>query len=247
MARAKKKFDICHEDMSNVKRLAKKRFTKHDLIGVEPLNERQNQLWQMYYENTPLIVQRGYAGVGKTFSALYLAFTQVLDYSTHYDQVIIVRSAVETRGQGFLPGELEDKEEPYKTPYRAAVDELFHYNQPYDNLEALGYLKFMTTSYLRGVNINNAIIIVDEINNMDYKEISTVITRCGKNSRIILMGDEAQEDLSRIRQQTGMPRLLNVLKNMPYDMVGIVDYKPEDIVRSGLVQEFVMADLNTPY
>lgn len=248
MAKAKRKrLNTETESPLSQKRLAINSFTQHDLIKLSPCNPRQKKLWKAFREDVKLILLRGYPGTGKTYSSLWLALDEVFRAESKYKQVVIIRSAVETRGQGFLPGELDEKEEPYKALYRDIVDELIvSYNRSWDNVQAVGKLKFMTTTHLRGKTIDDAIILVDEINNMDWKELHTVITRCGKNSRMILMGDEAQEDLSRIRQVTGMPRLKNVLMNMPSDLCEQIDFKVEDILRSGLVQEFVMADLNTP-
>jgi predicted ribonuclease YlaK len=232
----------------NVRELGnRKKFHPKDLISFVPLNPRQQQLWQSYYSGTPLIFLSGYPGVGKTFCALYLAFSEVLDSGNQYDKVVIVRSAVPTRSQGFLPGELEEKEEPYKTPYRAIVDELFVYNSPFDNLVQLKYLEFLTTSFIRGITIKNAVIVVDEINNFDWKELKSVITRCDESSRILLMGDESQEDLSRIRQTNGIPRLRQVVHNMPMARWDIIDFKIEDIVRSGLIQDFIISDMEIPH
>jgi phosphate starvation-inducible protein PhoH len=245
MGKPRLKYSSEHEtNIEQLTKCAKKKFTPKDLYAVQPKTEGQNKLWRAYWENTPVIINSGYAGTGKTFLSLHLAFQQVFDVSTHYDKVVIVRSSVQTRNKGFLPGDSDEKNAPIEALYGSICNELISYNKPYDNLKALGYLEFMDTAFIRGITFRNAIVVVDEAANMDYEELSTVITRIGENSRIIICGDVRQDDLKRNRETSGFAKFLEVVKGMPYDTVETVEYKFDDIVRSELVKYFIEAEVN---
>lgn len=224
---------------------------KHtDLIKLEPRNKNQHKFSQYYYDqNIPLIFLNGYAGTGKTFLALHAALTQVLDESTHYERVLIVRSAVESgQSQGFLPGDMDDKNAPYELPYKMLLrEDLFKEENPlhFHQLKMLGKIDFGTVNYLRGITLKNTVIIVEEIQNMDYQELHTIITRFGNGSRLILTGDIRQDDLERKRKKSGLPHLLDVLNNMPYEYHKIVDFEKGDIVRDELVKQFIISDYDT--
>lgn len=243
MGKPKQKFSSEFEtDPQNVRTLSKKKFNPKDLHPVQPKTAGQNKLWQAYWENTPVIINSGFAGTGKTFCALHLAFQQVFDDSTHYKKVVLIRSSVQTRNKGFLPGTDEEKNAPLEALYASICDELIQFKRSYDNLKALGKLEFMDTAFIRGKTFRNSIIILDEAANMDYDELSSVITRLGENSRILICGDVRQNDLKRNRETSGFAQFLEVVKQMPYDMVSTITYTQDDIVRSKLVKAFIEAD-----
>lgn len=243
MAKPKQKFNVNEESEADAKVLGnRKKFTTHDLVSFQPKTENQKKFLEMYYSQVPVIACTGSAGVGKTAVAFYAALTEVFDESTEYEQIIMVRSAVETRKQGFLPGELALKNEPYEAPYKALTEQFVKYKSGYEHLKALGYYQFLTTSYLRGITLDNSIVICEEFQNYDYDELSTLMTRLGINSRIIFTGDDKQNDLKRQREKSGYSKFLKVLDGMPYEMVGRVQYTVDDVVRSGVVKSFLIAD-----
>jgi len=168
--------------------------------------------------------------------------SEVFDETTEFKKLVIVRSAVETRSIGFLPGDLSEKTEPYETPYRDLINSMLTYNTPYDNLKALGYLDFMLTTHIRGITLDNTIMVIDEVQNMDEKEILSVLTRLGVYSKVVICGDSKQDDLFRQRFKSGFDYLLKLQKNLNSNITAMVDYTTDDIVRSDIVREILIAD-----
>lgn len=219
----------------------RKHWTKHDIRSVRPLTDNQHEMFQQYFQGDNLVAY-GSSGTGKTFLALYLAMCDVLDGNKPQDHVMIVRSAVTTRDLGFLPGTLEEKVALFEMPYRDIMSELFGRVNTYDNMKEANLVRFLTTSYIRGVTWDNAIIIVDEGQNMTEHEINSVMTRVGNNSRIIFTGDLLQDDLGsgKRSEKTGMKRLLKVIKKM--DEFSSVGFTTKDIVRSEFVKSWIIAN-----
>ena len=138
----------------------KKKWTHHDLLNVKPLTHNQENMFHQYCRGDQLCVY-GSAGTGKTFLALYLALCDVLQREMSQDRLIIVRSAVTTREIGYMPGTLEEKVSLYETPYRDILAELFQRPTAYDDLKACGLVTFVTTSFVRGLTWDDAIIVID--------------------------------------------------------------------------------------
>lgn len=224
--------------------LNKKTFSVHDLKSIKAKTEPQVQFFDAYYQRqVPIICQIGSAGTGKTAIALYAALSEVLDNSTYYDKIVIIRSAVQARDIGFLKGTEEEKNEAYEAPYVALCDELLKYKtNNYTNLKEKNLIEFENTSFLRGQTFNNTIVIADEIQSMSYHELSTICTRLGYNSRLILCGDMKQNDLHKKGDVSGLPRFLRVLERMSCVSAQQIEYRPEHIVRSGIVKEFLIAE-----
>lgn len=219
-------------------------YSLSDLRTFEPLTDNQALLQQLYKDGFSLMCD-GVAGVGKTFCVMNLAFADVLDESTPYDKVVIVRTAVSTRDIGFLPGDESQKLEVLEKPYYGICDEIFG-NKSKNNYKALknnNYIEFMSSSFIRGLTIKNAIVIVDECQNFNYHELKSVITRLGYDTKIFFCGDYNQSDLIKSRNDvTGITQFKKVLRSMP--SVENVTFTKEDIVRSGLVAEFYLAEID---
>lgn len=218
-------------------------FTKEELSKYKPKTPNQKKLKELYKKGLSLMCD-GVAGVGKTYSVLNLAFEDVLDESTPYEKVIIVRSAVATRDIGFLPGTEEQKMEVLEKPYEGICHELFFKDvkSPYKALKHNGYLDFMSTSFIRGITVKKAIVIVDECQNLNYHELKSVITRIGEDAKIFFCGDYAQSDLLKSKNdQTGIIKFRNVLERMK--STDVVTFDKDDIVRGGLVSEFYIAEI----
>jgi phosphate starvation-inducible PhoH-like protein len=159
-----------------------------------------------------------------------------------YDQVIIVRSAVQTREQGFMPGSQAQKEAVYATPYSDIVNDLFGRGDAWEILKQKNQVRFMTSSFVRGLTFDNSIIIVDECQSMTYHELDSIITRVGETSKIIFCGDTAQDDLAGNRHRndiSGLQSFTKVLNRV--DSFSVIKFGIEDIVRSGLVKEYIIA------
>lgn len=182
------------------------------------------------------LLMHGYAGTGKTYVAMALALQEVM--RNHYKKVVIVRSAVPTRDIGFLPGTAKQKMEVYELPYKQIASSLFHRGDAYEILNNKFMLEFIPTSYVRGTTLDNCIVLVDEINNMTFHEIDSVITRLGDNTRCILCGDYRQSDLTNTRELSGISQFMSVVNNM--NSFVKIEYTTADIVRSPLVKEYII-------
>ena len=218
------------------------------LLDIEPITSNQKRLFDSYAEDKHLVAY-GTAGTGKTFISLYNALADVLDESTPYEKIYLVRSLVSTREIGFLPGDHEDKADIYQIPYKNMVKYMFQmptdadFEMLYGNLKAQETIKFWSTSFIRGTTLDNAIVIVDEFQNLNFHELDSIITRVGENSRIIFCGDASQTDLVKTNDRNGIHDFLNILRKMP--SFDIIEFGIDDIVRSGLVKEYIIAKLDT--
>lgn len=210
---------------------------KFAMRRIIPLTETQEEVFTAYYEGLN-IAAIGTAGTGKSFIALYLALADVFERE-EYDRVIIIRSAVQTRDQGAMPGTLKEKEAYYEMPYVEIVNNLFESRSAYGTLKQKGQIEFMTTSFVRGLTFDNAIILVDECQSMSNHELDSIMTRVGENSRIIFCGDTKQNDLIKNKYDvSGLKEFLGVLERMR--SFAKITFKPEDVVRSGLVREYIL-------
>lgn len=202
------------------------------LNPIEPLTSTQHSV----FESTKHMLLRGMAGTGKTFISMYLALKDI--EIGEYEKVIIVRSAVPTRDVGFLPGTLKDKNAVYEDPYRGIANELCRRGDAYDILSRHEVVAFMTTSYIRGVTLDNCVVIVDECQNMSFHELDSIITRMGDNSRLVFCGDFEQSDFTS-ESKTGLKRFIDIItRTGDFD---IFNFEIEDIVRSGFVKRYIMS------
>lgn len=213
---------------------------KFSMRPIQPITDTQAELFSDY-RNGYNIAAVGTAGTGKTMCALYLGLNDIMN-KDEYDQVIIVRSAVQTREQGFMPGSQAQKEAVYATPYSDIVNDLFSRGDAWDILKQKNQVRFMTSSFVRGLTFDNSIIIVDECQSMTYHELDSIITRVGETSKIIFCGDTAQDDLAGNRHRndiSGLSSFTKVLSKI--NSFSVIKFGIEDIVRSGLVKEYIIA------
>jgi len=208
-----------------------------ELKEIQPLTDNQAKVFDAYDNGKHLLIH-GYAGTGKTFISLYLALETILTTDSKYDKIIIVRSIVPSRDMGFLPGTIAEKAKVYEEPYKEICDVLFGRGDGYEILKIKGSVSFTTTSFLRGLTFNNAIVIVDEIQNMQFSEIDTVMTRLGDNSKVIFCGDFRQTDFKRDDEKSGLFKFMEILDRM----VGFtkIEFEQQDIVRSGIVKDYII-------
>jgi len=220
------------------------------LKPIEPLTPAQESLWEQYATGKNLVAY-GCAGTGKTFCLLYQALKEVLTEDTPYEKIYIVRSLVPTREIGFLPGTHEDKSYLYQIPYRNMVKHMFsmytdkEFDTLYDDLQRQETISFWSTSFLRGTTLDNAIIIVDEFENLNFHELDSIMTRVGENSKIFFAGDASQSDLLKVTERTGILDFMQILQGMPE--FGKIEFGLEDIVRSGLVRSYLVSKINQGY
>lgn len=209
------------------------------LREIFPMTKTQETVYDAF-EDGKNIVMHGTAGTGKTFISAYLAMSEQLAEPDKYRKIIIIRSTVSTRDQGFLPGNEKEKAKVYELPYNKIFGDLYGRGDAYEILKKKGLVEFESTSYLRGTTFENAIILFDEFQNCTYSELSTVLTRIGKNCRIILSGDYHQSDMRFENERSGMRDALNVLRKV--SGVDFIEFGIDDIVRSGFVKNFLIAE-----
>lgn len=208
-----------------------------NLKNVFPKTENQRRIFSLYNHNKNLLIH-GLPGTGKTFISLYLALNDLVN--AQIDKVIIFRSAVATRDIGFLPGSARDKVKEFEAPYEEICSKLFDRDDIYHQLKMRNMIEFKPTSFIRGVTFDNAIIIVDEVQNLNDHEISSVITRLGNNTKILMCGDFRQSDFAtRGVEESGINTLFKTTKLMP--SFSHVELGIDDIVRSGIVKEYIQA------
>lgn len=212
------------------------------LKTFDPLTENQRTFYDAYKRGDYFVALHGVAGTGKTFIALYKALEEVLDKSNPFKKIIIVRSAVQSREMGHLPGDVDEKMEIYQQPYVQICETLFERKDAYQRLSEQGYIEFISTSFIRGMSFDDAIIIVDEMQNLNFEEIDTVMTRVGYRSKIIWCGDYRQTDLKKNTDKSGLLKFFEVANRM--NAFTKIEFTVADIVRSSLVREYIMAKLD---
>jgi len=232
----------------SAKQLRRKKPINSDLmVDISPLTDNQKIFFDEYKKGKNIFAY-GAAGTGKTFVGLYLALRDVLDERTPYDKVYIVRSLVATREIGFLPGDHEDKSSLYQIPYKNMCKYMFElpsdadFEMLYGNLKAQETISFWSTSFIRGTTLDNAIVLVDEMQNLNFHELDSIITRIGENSKILFCGDATQSDLVKTHEKNGILDFMKIIRAMEYDF-STVEFGVDDIVRSGLVKNYIVTKL----
>ena len=246
MPRKKKTTDPIGVGLTAKQMKRKKPINTDMMRDIDPLTQNQQNLFDAYAENKHLVAY-GCAGTGKTFITLYNALRDVLDPTSPYEKIYIVRSLVATREIGFLPGDHDDKSLLYQIPYKNMVKYMFEmrteadFQMLYGNLKTQGTIDFWSTSFIRGTTFDKAIIIVDEFQNLNYHELDSIMTRVGEDTKIMFCGDATQTDLLKQNERNGIHDFMRVLRLM--SSVDIIEFGVEDIVRSGLVKEYILAKM----
>ena len=245
-ARKKKMATSVGAGMSTKQMKRKKPYNSDMMVDVQPITDNQKIAFDFYNEGKNLFLY-GAAGTGKTFITLYLALKEVLSPMTPYTRVVVVRSLVSTREIGFLPGDHEDKSMLYQIPYKNMVKYMFElptdseFEMLWGNLKQQESVKFWSTSFIRGTTLDDAIILVDESQNLNFHELDSIITRVGENSKIMFCGDAAQTDLVKTNEKNGILDFQKIIQRMPeFDQV---EFNVNDIVRSGLVRSYITSKI----
>ena len=232
----------------SAKQMRRKKPINSDLlVDITPLTENQEKFFTAYEKNQNLF-SYGCAGTGKTFIALYLALRDVLDERSPYEKIYIVRSLVSTREIGFLPGDHEDKSALYQIPYKNMVKYMFEmptdsdFEMLYGNLKSQETISFWSTSFIRGTTFDNAILLIDECQNLNFHELDSIVTRVGDNSKIMFCGDAAQTDLIKTNEKNGILDFMRIMEQMN-DQFAMIEFGVDDIVRSGLVRDYIITKL----
>lgn len=219
--------------------MSSKKFKLEDMKELEGKTAAQNDAIDVYEtKNNVGLCMSGAAGTGKTYLGVALGLEDVLDRDSPYDKLIIIRSVVPTRDIGFLPGTEEEKLEAYAGPYKGICSEIFGSHDAWENLNKARQIAFESTSFIRGTTFNNAVVLVDEMQNLNFHELDSVITRIGRNSRLILAGDYYQSDFRRKDEKDGIAQFLNIVDRL--NNFEVVEFSWADIIRSGLVRDYIM-------
>ena len=248
MARAQRSKDRKHAPVPN--KMTKKQMKRKKpidesyLSNIKPLTDNQQKVFDEYEKGKHLVLH-GSAGTGKTFVVLYNALRQVLSADSPYEKIYIVRSLVPTREIGFLPGTHEDKSMLYQVPYKNMVKYMFQmptdadFEMLYGNLKQQDTIKFWSTSFIRGTTIDQAIVLVDESQNLNFHELDSIITRVGEDAKIIFCGDASQTDLQKTNEKNGILDFMKIIEQMP-ELFSMIEFDVNDIVRSGLVRDYLV-------
>ena len=208
-----------------------------DLLQFEPVTNNQEIAYKAWDEGDNLVLS-GSAGTGKTFIGMYLALEDILDKDTEYDKLFIIRSMVPTRDMGYLPGSKEEKEQAYILPYKAIANEFFGDVASYNKMVTSKQIEFMSTSFIRGSTFDNCVMLVDEMQNLTFHELDSIITRVGKHSKIIFCGDYKQSDFKFQDEKDGIIGFLTIVEQLKN--FTMVNFGWEDIVRSDFVRDYIM-------
>lgn len=211
-----------------------------DLLEYEPLTTNQRIAFDAWDDDFNLVLS-GSAGTGKTFMGMYLGLEHVLDPNTIPDKLVIVRSMVPTREMGFLPGDKETKEQAFISPYKNIANELFGDNNSWGKTVTAKKIEFQSTSFIRGLTLDNCVILVDEMQNLNFHELDSVITRVGRNSRVIFCGDYLQSDFTDYKQREekdGIMKFLTIVEQLKNFQM--INFGWQDIVRSDFVRDYIM-------
>ena len=227
----------------------KTQLISHDqLVEMKGVTKNQIEVFKQYAEGKNLFLY-GPAGTGKTFVILYNAIKEVLDPKTNYNCIYIVRSLMPTRSLAFMPGDEQDKSSLYQVPYDNMLRLMFklsseeQFDIMYGELKKQGNVEFLSTSFLRGITLDNAIILVDECQNLNFHELDTIMTRVGQESKIMFSGDFDQTDLREDDEKAGLGQFIKIINEMKefYSC----EFDIGDIVRSGLVRSYIIQKYNT--
>lgn len=205
-------------------------------INLKCKNPKQKMFSKMIDDNE-IILCKGPAGVGKSFISVVKALELLKSPNHSYEKIIIVTPVVESEEKiGYLKGTLEDKLDPYLFSTYYLIDKVIGEDLRRKLVE-MEIIKPLAIAYLRGVNIDNSIVIFEEAQNSTKKAMKTFLTRIGYNSKFIISGDIEQIDRFKNEDESGLKDALEKLKSV--DGVGIMEFSNEDVVRNPLISKIL--------
>ena len=219
-------------DNKNIKSFTIAKTTKS---SVTAKTIKQNEYLEALY-NKQIVFGIGPAGTGKTYLAVAAAVAQLLEGK--YDRIILSRPAVEAGEKlGFLPGDIKEKVDPYLRPFYDAIYELLPMDEAMRKIQS-SMIEIAPLAFMRGRTLSNAFVILDEAQNATSTQIKMFLTRCGKNSRMVVNGDPSQIDLPK-HIGSGLIDSIHALEQLPE--VEITKFSKKDIVRDEIVSKIIDA------
>ena len=206
--------------------------------SIIPRSEKQKEYVRALREKE-IIISAGPAGTGKTFLAVAIGLTMLLEKKI--ERIILSRPAVEAGERlGFLPGDMKEKVDPYLRPLYDSLYDLFHFEKIQRMIE-IGDIEIAPLAFMRGRTLKNSFAILDEAQNATDTQIKMFLTRIGENSKIVVNGDPSQIDLPN-KQASGLDRAKKLLSHL--NEISVVDFDHSDVVRHPLVSKIVKAYSN---
>ena len=211
-----------------------------EIIGKTPrkkfLSESQKEYYQTLWDNE-ITICTGPAGVGKSYVAMSAAVQLLLDDNNSYEKIIIVRPAVEAEEKlGALPGNLEEKLDPYIFPSYYLLNKIIG-KETREKLKEHDIIEVFALAYMRGMNIDNSILIFEEAQNSTPSQMKLLLTRIGFNSKFFISGDIEQTDRYKDKTQSGLYDAMNRFADLPE--VGTYDFRTDDIIRNPIISKIL--------
>lgn len=207
-----------------------------EIIGKTPrkkfLSESQKEYYETLYNNE-ITICTGPAGVGKSYVAMSAAVQLLLDSNNSYEKIIIVRPAVEAEEKlGALPGNLEEKLDPYIFPSYYLLNKIVG-KETREKLKENDIIEVFALAYMRGMNIDNSILIFEEAQNSTPSQMKLLLTRIGFNSKFFISGDIEQTDRYKDKTQSGLYDAMNRFADV--SEIGTYNFKNDDIIRNPII------------
>lgn len=200
------------------------------------LSENQKKYYDILI-NSQITICSGPAGVGKSYIAMKAAVDLLADPKSPYEKIIIVRPAVEAEEKlGSLPGGLEEKLDPYIFPSYYLLNKIIG-KEAREKLKSIEVVEVFALAYMRGMNIDNSILIFEEAQNSSPNQMKLLLTRIGFNSKFLISGDLEQTDRYRDKKLSGLYDAVNKFKDV--DDVGVFEFENDDIVRNPLISKIL--------
>lgn len=217
-----------------------KRDAIQQVIKKKPKGKFLTENQKIYYETlleNQITICSGPAGVGKSYIAMKTAVDLLLDETNGYDKIIIVRPAVEAEEKlGSLPGNVEEKLDPYIFPSYYLLNKIIG-KESREKLKEAEIIEVFALAYMRGMTIDNSILIFEEAQNATPKQMKLLLTRIGSNSKFFISGDIEQTDRYRDKTQSGLYDALTKFKGIPG--VGVFEFGEKDGVRNPIITKIL--------
>lgn len=198
-----------------------------------PRTSKQEKLIDLI-ETKEIVIATGSSGVGKTYVALATALSLL---EQGYSKICLIKSVTSISGEeiGFIPGTFEEKMEPYLMSYYGNIDKMCGKGTSKE-LVKKDLIEVLPIAYIRGLSIDDSIVIIDEAQNIDRHTFKTIVTRIGSNSKYIFLGDVEQID-RKYKKESCLEEVLNIFKNS--DIIGTVEFADEDCVRNPIIPKIL--------